>query len=269
MKETVNIVPVGWEVDRVIEAAKMRKADRVILLRRDTGTESARFFQKIAKGLEASRIEWEDEVVGLDNEFQDTLRAVAHCVRREHHKKHRVEVNISAGGKTAAVAASLAAMYHQGRCTLFQAIPESYTASKLEQGAEAAAKLYENHGLTIGVKDVPDLTHYHLTALPLEQEIVLAACTTKQQTLDDLLNLLRKHGSTSFRLKLGKDRDAAVKVLERWVLQDLEEKKYVERDQHLGSKGNRKSFLVTDVGLDAALITGLLNKERTPQFDLA
>ena len=125
--ERVHIVPIGYEVDRVVRPAECLKAERVVLLAnlRDQDRASKFREQVIA---ELTQMGIAHEVVRAPIfELGPTLDVI---LRLFHdHRRDQLSINISAGSKIQALAGCLAAMILRAEgtdVTVYYAEPERY-----------------------------------------------------------------------------------------------------------------------------------------------
>lgn len=113
----VEVAPVGYYVDRVVEPITRHEADRIYLVRArdDSEDRAAPFREKVIKQLRAWRPSVEVRVVKTDLWTLETaVETFSAIIRSEVQAGNSVWVNLSTGSKLEAVAAALACMGNGG-----------------------------------------------------------------------------------------------------------------------------------------------------------
>ena len=272
MERLVHVVPLGWEKDRAVRPILEMKAHRVYLLSRTDSPHNNRFITLARKGL-AEEVE-EDEVrlveIDASREFESVLLNVSRTIVTESEAGSRVHLNMSASGKIAAAAATVAGMYHYARLgRLYYSLQEAYTVLQPDPAAK-----FHDHGLSIGYTGTRTLPRFPLYR-PKEACIhALAALYEKGPlTLLELMKELRRRGIEPFddlpdikaaRKQRGeqgeKDLLAWSAKLRRLVLKDLQPA--FVRLTPRGDGGKVRVVLQPD-GEFQALVSGLV-KELKP-----
>ena len=117
----VHIVPLGFEVDRVIAPFRNRQVDKVILVTpeyMDDTEENKKKSEKQAKYLCNVQKKLRDMNIIVENEetklfdLNETIRTLSSLIRREKEAGNQVSINISSSGRFVSVGAALAGMAH-------------------------------------------------------------------------------------------------------------------------------------------------------------
>ncbi len=117
----IHIVPVGFEVERVVEPLERERADRVYLLTRAERDAAAPFVEEVARRLRRAR--WPIDVRLVKTDLWDvfhalgSLRTIFEQERRTDRAAREVlplRVNVSTGTKITAIAGTLACMLWNG-----------------------------------------------------------------------------------------------------------------------------------------------------------
>ncbi|NLV04097.1 hypothetical protein G3A49_15850 [Haloferax volcanii] len=149
--DRIHIAPVGYERDRVVEAAAQFKADYVILISHvDNDSTGDDWLEQVQEGLTNKNIEHTTKFCDIFDLYE-SLGRIAETI--EEYEEEEVYVNISAGSKITAVAGAIASMVTD--CTAYYAKAEDYD------------------GEAIGIKDVTEIPHYPIDAPDENQTIVL------------------------------------------------------------------------------------------------
>lgn len=114
----VEIVPVGFYLDRVVEPIKMHRADRVYLVRARTDKDdlAAGFRERITRDLLAWKPDLDVRIIRTDLWSMDAaVELFSAVLLREAAAGNMVWVNLSTGSKLEAIAGAIACMAHGGR----------------------------------------------------------------------------------------------------------------------------------------------------------
>lgn len=170
MDQTVLITPLGWERDRASFLAQDLRVHKAYLLYRTDHEENHKFVEMVKTDLE--RIGTEIELVKLDNsrEFESVLFNISKIIVEEHSKQNIVYVNMSASGKIAAAASTIAAMFHKDKIKSLIYV----AASRYAFQDKDPMKAFNEHGLVIGAKGrySPPLFHIERPKEPILCAIV-------------------------------------------------------------------------------------------------
>lgn len=130
----VEIVPVGYYVDRVVEPIRAHNADRVYLVKARTQNDdkAAPFRRRVLSQLRRWKPALDIRVVGTDLwKLDSAVETFAAIIRNERAQGNSVWVNLSTGSKLEAVGAAIACM-SQG-ATPYYVRMESYERPDLEK----------------------------------------------------------------------------------------------------------------------------------------
>lgn len=274
MERTVHVTPMGWEHDRVVNPIVDARAHKAYLLAR-LDHEDARHFLGRAKGtLEAQEIEVVEVEVDPDREFESTILHVARLIHKESQEGNRVFVNMSAGGKIAAVAASLAAMYHQASLGgIYYTQPDDYLVG-VETGEGTGTLKFEDHGLTAGYAGTQGLPALELKK-PDEAGIrtLVGIYHEGALTLDGILGVLHDARlglyespeiqeilDAKFKSQVHQLRNKWVQKLRRSVINELIDLNLVTKRRR--GVGDKLHFDLTKDGEYYALASGLVDELR-------
>ncbi len=149
--DRVHIMPVGYELERVVKSAIGYKADKVILIgHKEDDEKDKERLANIRSALEAEAIEVEQSTCDIFDLY-DSLGLMASLIKS--FEDEEVYVNVSTGSKVTAIAGMIASMAIDA--TAYYAKAEDYTGN-FPKGIEA-------------VQELPD---YHIDA-PEQQQIVI------------------------------------------------------------------------------------------------
>ncbi len=158
----VHIAPVGFEVDRIVLPAKMRKADRVWLLVHNNASadKANQFIAEIKKKLAKMGIESLDRSVDRTDLF-DIMREVRGIIKAERDAGNVVFVNVASGSKIQAIGCMMACMTMRDIGGVVPFYPEAKEYVGYEDGQQRAGG---GGGATrqqsVGVKNIVQLPMY-------------------------------------------------------------------------------------------------------------
>jgi len=185
--------------------------------------------------------------VDANDDVKGIIREVARLIKKTLQDADRVYLNMSAAGKIAAAASTLAAMAHvpRGKGMVYYVRPDSYTDS-------VAAR--RKHGLSRGMKGDPVvLPRFELRLPSVEGQLVLRALLAKRPdalSYKQLIHLLRDAKTRGFEnARYEKDTPRAEKnrlnvTLNKRILQKLVSEGLVE----LETQGRARSVRLTVEG---------------------
>lgn len=158
----VHIAPVGFEVDRIVLPAKMRKADRVWLLVHNNASadKADQFIAEIKKGLGRAKIESRDRSVDRTDLF-DIMREVRGIIKDERDAGNVVFVNVASGSKIQAIGCMMACMTMReiGGVVPFYPEPKEYVGYEDDrQRAEGGGGAIRQQ--SVGVRNIVQLPMY-------------------------------------------------------------------------------------------------------------
>lgn len=150
-RRRIHIVPVGFEIDRVIEPLIRFKADKVWLVVEENveNGEANYHYQEIKRKLEELEISFEERRCQFRALFE-LLNEYRIIIEKEH--ENEIFINVSTGNKIEAIAGMMAAMMFQSEkvsVTPYYIIPEKYEI-----------KPKEKEQFTSGFKDIIQLPTY-------------------------------------------------------------------------------------------------------------
>lgn len=163
LERIVHVVPLGWERARAVRPIVEMRAHRVYLLTRTDSPENGRFLGLVRKGIAGEVPDSEVRTVPIpaDREFEGVLLHTARTITVEFEAGNRVHLNMSASGKIAAAAATLAGMYHSEKVGhIYYARQEGYTVL-----ADDPRTTFQVEGLSIGYKGTDVLPRFPLSRL--------------------------------------------------------------------------------------------------------
>lgn len=152
-KLRVHIVPVGFEIDRVIEPLIRFKADKVwLIIEENIETGDANYhYQEIKRRLRDVNIDFDERRCKFRALFE-LLNEYRIIIEQEH--EHEIFINVSTGNKIEAIAGMMAAMmFHSDKVSItpYYAVPENY---EIKPGT--------GEQFTSGYKDVIQLPNYKI-----------------------------------------------------------------------------------------------------------
>ena len=167
----VHIVPLGFEVDRVIAPFKNRQVDKVILVtpeymddteeNKKKSEKQAKYLCNVQKKLTEMKIIVENEETKLFD-LNETIRTLSSLIRREKEAGNQVSINISSSGRFVSVGAALAGMAHD--ITVYYVNAKEYSnEDDFERGVSRC---------DLNNPSVRRLTNFKLT-LPNEEEALI------------------------------------------------------------------------------------------------
>jgi len=148
-KLRVHIVPLGFEIDRIILPAKEMKADKIWLVRHVNPSQdkAKSYSDKIIKELKKNEIQVEFAEADRNDIF-NILKTVKEIFEQE--KANDIYVNVSSGSKIQAIACMMACMiFKECNVTPYYAEPESYPSTQGKQQS-------------IGLKNIIPLPKYEI-----------------------------------------------------------------------------------------------------------
>lgn len=169
--ERVHVMPVGYEFDRVVEAAKRLQADRVVLLAYADDTDHPSYVAEIAAALEDAGIDWEKTTCDIFD-FYDSIGTIAEAVTR--YADHAVSVNLASGSKVTAIGGMIACMATDA--TPYYVRAERYADQSEGSVAEGVRAI---HRLPTYPMDIPSAE-----TIAVLQHVVEAGPVTKKELIE-------------------------------------------------------------------------------------
>jgi hypothetical protein len=255
VEEIVHIIPLSFEIDRAVKPFDKMRANRVYLLHSKSikGKSKIRdprvFLESVKKQLEQRGI----EVVTQESDISDPLpllSTISNIIVKEKKLKNLIYVNMSASGKLTAVAATLAAMYHN--------VKVYYVPTDV--GYVMDEKEMLKHGISI--VDDPKciiLTNFNIDMPSGAKSTFLVELYEKgKMTTNDIVNMIKENKlkgfedlNEGFRGKQRTSSNLLVRI-NRGILDELQRNGYIEIEK----KGRNKIIVITDKGKYAACLIG-------------
>lgn len=160
--DRVQLVPLGFEYDRVLEPAVRYKADKVILIEHDEPDEEKPvYYPDLKTHLEQAGIEIEPATANIFDLYS-SLGTIAELITA--HATDEVFVNLSAGSKISAIGGMIACMVTREavNVTPFYVKAEEYTPESED----------DERPVSFGVKSIAELPTYPIQG-PSQNEIVM------------------------------------------------------------------------------------------------
>lgn len=193
----VHVVPLGWEKDRAVQPVLEMRAHRVYLLSRTDHPKNKHFLRLVRKGLKDEVDESEIREIQVDarQEFESVLLHVSKTIVEEAAAGSRVHLNMSASGKIAAAAATLAGMYHSDKIgQLYYAKLQDYTVL-----ADNPKEAFLENGLSIGYGGLQALPRFPLQRLrPASVQTMAFLYGKSPCTILEAMNHLKAKGVAPF-----------------------------------------------------------------------
>ena len=198
LEQLVHIIPLGYEIDRVVTPFHELKAHRVYLISMDDLTKydkpaehelTSRQHEYDQRNCELLQSKGIDVILFRIDMFDiiKVMETVSRIIVKEKKDGNRVYVNMSACGKIPCVGATLAAMIHNVQ--LYYVRANRYSANEEEQ---------EEHGLSICEEvRIWQLENFRF-ALPDEPSLMLLNYLGKKEqelSCDDRIRFLHRNGN--------------------------------------------------------------------------
>lgn len=222
--ERIHIAPLGFERDRVVEAAKQLKADRLILLEWGEGDRPP-FFEAVYEDIDAAGIDRERRSCNIFDMYE-VVRVTAREVQQQTDDD--VFVNIATGSKISAIGCMIA-------CMVTDAVP--YYVEPERYGEEDTQR---TKPVSHGVENIKQLPAYPIDA-PETQLIYVMEYIYREGpvTKKDLIEFAQGNRTSKaveppseglpFIIEHDVDSDRArYRLLETHVLNPLTEKGFIE-----------------------------------------
>lgn len=263
MDQTVLITPLGWERDRASLLARDLRVHRAYLLYRTDHAETGKFVDMVKNDLE--EIGTEVKLVELTNtrEFESVMLNVSKIIVEEHKQQNIVYINMSASGKIAAAASTIASMFHRDKIKNLIYVAASGYAFQ-ENGS---TKAFDEHGLAIGTEGRYSLPLFYIERPP---EPILKAIIElyekgpmKYGKLLEVLTELRVPGFESVKIPPVNDFIKRKREISKWTgrlrrrILDPVEKLYIEIVP--SHEGPEKIVRLTREGEHLAILTGMVS----------
>ena len=237
-KLRVHIVPLGFELDRIILPALQMKADKIWLLRHDNPSQdkAKSYSDKIIKEFKKMKIHLEFAEADRSDVF-NILKIVKEIFEKE--SENDIYVNVSSGSKIQAIACMMACMlFKECNVTPYYAEPESYPSTLGKQQS-------------IGLKNIVSLPKYEIQKP--KQELIAALKIIKSHggkiTKKDMANLAEENKIITIGARQENQSQARFASLDKNIIQPLQEQwKFIEVEKI----GRNRWIKITQEGLDAS-----------------
>lgn len=218
-KLRVHIVPVGFEIDRVIEPLIRFKADKVwLIIEENIETSDANYhYQEIKRRLREIDMKFDERRCQFRALFE-LLNEYRIVIEEEH--EHEIFINVSTGNKIEAIAGMMAAMmFHSDKISItpYYAVPENYEI-----------KPKEGEQFTSGYKDVIQLPNYKIERP--KEHLITALKIIKENGIVSKKELIEIFLSKKLIVieKINHSESAKHSQLNKKFLEPLNEKKFIE-----------------------------------------
>ena len=238
-KLRVHIAPVGYEVDRIVLAAKQEKADRVWLLLHENRSEdkAGPFITKIKNQLLKQNIEIKEEYHNRRDLFK-IIRAVKNIIEQE--KGNEIYVNLASGSKIQAIGTMMACMMFNDDSN----IHPFYVEAKNYPGFNA------KQPLSTGIKDIVDVPPYSIKT-PDQKLVAALQIITEHNgklTKKEMAKIAEERQLIIINSKEKNHSMARFASLDKNIIQPLEEWNFIEIEK----LGRNRWIKITQEGSNAA-----------------
>lgn len=170
----VHICVVGFEIDRISEAAIKMKADKVYLISQEEGDQGREFVEGNKKLLTEMNIQAVVELVESVHELPPLLRKIKKIIREEN-KDNFIFINISSGSTLSTIAGIISSMMFEDRKIIpYYVKPESYLGSNNGEIIDTLKRLnLTRPPQSVGVKDIQEIPTFPIRLPDNELIIVL------------------------------------------------------------------------------------------------
>lgn len=196
----VHICVVGFEIDRISEAAINMKADKVYLISQEIGDKGREFVDINKRLLEVKNIEVIVEFAESVHELSALLSKIKKIIREED-KDNYIFINISSGSTLSTIAGIISSMMFKDRkITPYYVKPENYPDNaNNEEIKNLLTKLnLKRPPQSVGVKEIQEIPTFPIK-LPNKELIVVleylqnSKSEGKQVTKKDLIEFSKKN----------------------------------------------------------------------------
>jgi len=238
-KLRVHIAPVGYEVDRIVLAAKQEKADKVWLLLHENRSEdkAGPFITKIKNQLLKQNIEVKEEYHNRRDLFK-IIRAVKNIIEQE--KENEIYVNLASGSKIQAIGTMMACMMFNDNSN----IHPFYVEAKNYPGFNA------KQPLSTGIKDIVDVPPYSIKT-PDQKLVAALQIITEHNgklTKKEMAKIAEEQQLIIINSKEKNHSMARFASLDKNIIQPLEEWNFIEIEK----LGRNRWIKITQEGSNVA-----------------
>ncbi len=242
-KLRVHIVPVGFELDRVVLPLIKYKADKVYLITKKRNEDKARgYLDNVVKKLKEEQItDIEIKETNMNDIFV-MLNLIRQIINSELN--NFIYINISAGSKLSAVAGAMSAMMFNKKSNikLYYVEPENYNTEEKKKKTQA------NSPLSYGLKQIIPVPTYNIR-LPDEKHIKLLIHMSKLEEKNEIITQKKLVEYTYGKSKGKKDKEWSqnfMKLRREYFDKLIPEWKLIE----IEGKGRNSPIKLTDNGKD-------------------
>lgn len=235
----VHIVPVGFEVDRIVLPVISMKADKVWLItEKDSTVDSAKpYLDKAVAELNKRKIPYVVEKCSIRDLF-DILKVYRRIIEAE--RANHVFINVSTGTKIEAIAGMMACMMFKSvhhRIQPYYVEPEDYTV-----------KPKKGQPLSVGCKAVFPLPDYKIER-PEERLIHALVLVSEKGKISkkDLIQKCVEEDLINIKPEAKNQEVAKYSALNKTIITPLLSWKFIE----VSGSGKRGRIIITEEGLNA------------------
>ncbi len=238
-KLRIHIASVGYEVDRIVLAAKQEKADKVWLLLHENKSEdkAGPFITKITNQLLKQNIEVKEEYHNRRDLFK-IIRAVKCIIEKE--KGNEIYVNLASGSKIQAIGTMMACMMFNDDSN----VHPFYVEAKNYPGFNAKLPL------STGIKDIVDVPPYSIKT-PDQKLITALQIITEHNgklTKKEMAKIAEEQQLITINSKENNHSMARFASLDKNIIQPLEEWKFIKTEKI----GRNRWIRITSEGENAS-----------------
>lgn len=195
----VHICVVGFEIDRISEAAIKMKADKVYLISQEKEDQGREFLEENKKLLTEMNIQVVVELVESVHELPPLLRKIKKIIREED-KDNYIFINISSGSTLSTIAGTISSMMFENRKIIpYYVKPKSYLGNNNEEIMDTLKRLdLKRPPQSVGVKEIQEIPTFPIRLPDNELIVVLeylqkAKNEGKKVTKKDLIEFSKRN----------------------------------------------------------------------------
>ena len=250
----MHIVPLGWEVDRVVLPIRAMCAHRAYLLCQPrSDPKRSHYLTLVTKALTKMKVHVVHREVDSNLDAEGLVREMSAIIQYEESEGSSVHINISGAGKVAATAAHLVACAHLNTSTgtLYYPVAERYTKPGPDR---------EQHGLGAGMEGEPLDQPFFRLEIPRDDArrfLQLLVCSPKGELrYAEAIEHLRSVGYRAYEVPAtpggsrGVQRNRANVALNKRVVEKLKRGGFVEVE----ARGRERVAMLTESGRFMAML---------------
>jgi len=249
----VQIAPLGYEYNRVLEPIYEYKADKVILLRQPADKDfEAEFQRELVQTLEENeRIELETkecDLFDINSAIEVFVKAITSCDSDD------ILVNVSTGSKITAIAGMIA-------CQSTSATP-FYVSSEFHN--DSGEREAPETPLVESVGEISQLPVFHLEGPNSDQLAILRHLRENDgATKKDLIDYARDQELTFIANTQSKSQEGLYSLLDTNIISPLSEKDYIR----VNTEGRKKRVYLEEHGEEALVTFPQWNTQKNTTTD--